>query len=558
MKLYKDQIECLEKIKSNFSASPILVQAPTGYGKTVVLSKLLAEYPNKSALICFNKVSLIDQTVEKVLLLNSFLSTAEIGVYNGSLGKKEIEKRVVIGTVQSLIKAPKRHFDIIIIDEAHRSNMEKSSSTFKKMIERFSHETIVGFTATPFTNMGSIYGEEKFWNEPIYSANIKDLINDGRLCKLVFQNIDNKYAIDTSKVRVSAGDYNQKDLNAVSAIKELVTLQVNDSLERIRGNYLYPIYMCVSIEHAEMVQECLGNASIVHSKQSNKERQKNLENFKNRKTEYLVSILVISEGFDFPPADCLVLIRPTKSYVLFAQAVGRVLRNHLGKEKALLLDYGNVVNNLGNPLNINSSLIKNKKTIKVCELCYQQNDSANITCEKCNQPFYKMCKFCFELSPLGKKCNCKESQYYAGLEESYIEKLLKNTEIQPYLPGSVEGFFVIDKVKILLHESKKGNMGMKFIFKDPKNQELTIFGNGFKGWKGNCFSIIKGLLGITGAEYDHSPSDFFIQYTYDEEYGLCWDEDGIPYGYEINANDLKSKAFQYQKETEWYKITKWI
>ncbi|NCW70100.1 MAG: hypothetical protein EBV86_16350 [Marivivens sp.] len=145
---------------------------------------------------------------------------------------------------------------------------------------------------------------------------------------------ETQLVVNTEGVKTNAGDFNQKELNARASVEELVSAQIQDAKNRIGDRYLFPIFMGVSIEHAEMIQKELGNASIVHSKMTLEQRKKNLDDFKNQKTKYLVSVLVLSEGFDFPPSDCLVLIRPTKSHVLFVQAVGRVLRTSPGKKRA--------------------------------------------------------------------------------------------------------------------------------------------------------------------------------------------------------------------------------
>lgn len=545
MNLFDDQKVCLSKINSHLGQDKILVQAPTGYGKTVVLSKFLADNPTKSALICFNKIDLIDQTIDKLDSLGAFLSPEEIGVYNGSLKRKEIDRRIVVGTIQSLVKVKEKyHFDFIIFDEAHRSNLENKKSSFYRVVEHFPHKNLIGFTATPYTSKGPIYGEDRFWPRPCYSATTKEMIEKGRLVDIDFTVSETQLVVNTEGVKTNAGDFNQKELNARASVEELVNAQIQDAKNRIGDRYLFPIFMGVSIEHAEMIQKELGNASIVHSKMTLEQRKKNLDDFKTQKTKYLVSVLVLSEGFDFPPADCLVLIRPTKSHVLFVQAVGRVLRTSPGKKRALLLDYGNVITTLGNPLTIKPSDIKKRSDQKICEVCYGINHQSEKKCQDCNEPFLIMCGQCFDMKEYGSIC-CV-NPYFEGLPEDNLEKLLKNTELKPYSPKNKDGIFIIAKWGIYKHYSQQGNNCFKFVFRDKNDQTLTIFGNTFKGWKGNGFGIINEMTGLHGKEYAHDLDWFFNRY---DDWEKTW------FGKKLT---LRHKGFIYKKNGHFYSIKDWI
>ncbi len=555
MKLFPDQVKCLETINNNLGREKILVQAPTGYGKTVVLSKLLADNQDKKALVCFNKIGLIDQTIDKLDSLNAFLCPTEVGTYNGSLGKRQIDARIVVGTVQSLVKATSdRPFDFIIFDECHRSNMENKKGTFYKIAERFPHTNLIGFTATPFTSSGPIYGKDRFWPKPIYSATTKEMIEMGRLVPLKFAPLNPNLSINTQGIKVSAGEFNLRELSDRAAVWELVMAQIKDALKRIEG-YKFPIFMCVSIEHCEMVAMALGNASIVHSKMTMKERDKNIEDFKTGKTSYLVSVLVLSEGFDFPPADCLVLIRPTKSHVLFVQATGRVLRVAPGKDHALLLDYGNVCTTLGNPLTIRASDIKKRSNQKICELCNAPNPVNAKKCEECFEAFMVMCQKCFELKFAGEDCEaCPVDPYIEGSpQKEYLQRLLEKTELKPYSPQEESGIFMIDDCKIFLHTSKAGNKLFKFAFKDKNNAAMSIFAMPKRGWRGNGYKLVDDLMGINGEHYDYNIDIFFD--SFGREILMPW---GKSTTVDVPPSKRSKEGFIFVKEDGFYKIKDWI
>lgn len=413
--------------------------------------------------------------------------------------------------------------------------MHNKKSAFYKVYKKYSPNKLIGFTATPWTMSGPIYGKEKFWNKPIYSAKTRDLIDAGRLVPLKFAPIDSNLSIKTEEIKTTAGEFNLAELNSASAIHELVKSQVTDAKQRI-AEYKYPVFMGVSIEHAEMIQSELGNASIVHSKQTWKEREAQLDLFKKGKNKYLVSILVLSEGFDFPPADCLVLIRPTKSTVLFVQAVGRVLRTAPGKTHALLLDYGRVLENLGNPLDITASTHKHKDYTKICDKCYAHNEKSESFCHDCNEPFRIMCHHCFNMKVFGQKC-CINT--YDELEESHLEKLLKNTDLTPYSPKNTSGIFIIKSVRWYPHTSAGGNTSLKGVFKDAKGKFMTVWFQPHKGWRGSAFAMVKNLYGLP---IDKLPDEFPIERFLKKTHSFT----------------MKKIGFSFEKDGNFFNIKKWI
>jgi len=166
---------------------------------------------------------------------------------------------------------------------------------------------------------------------------ITNLINEGYLCKAKTY----ASAHDLSKIKTVAGDYNKSQL-ADYFNKSKIT---GDAIEAWR-NYAYEkqtIVFCINIEHAISVNALFNvlsyKSEVISSKSGKDERDKIISNFRNGITTLLISVDIISEGFDVPSCEAVILLRPTKSLALYMQQVGRALRTSPGKTHAIILDH---------------------------------------------------------------------------------------------------------------------------------------------------------------------------------------------------------------------------
>lgn len=422
----------------------LLIVASTGAGKTCMFSSLFNELLKRyqlKILVLVPKNILVSQTVEKI--------NGSVTIYNAGLKQKDFSGDVVVGSVQSVAAAkdiPK--FNILVIDECHRANMVdgQHAKVYQRLLEQNDKLKAIGYTATPFNADGYIYNEDLFWNKPVFEIGLTKLTNLGYLVPLLYKRTENE--IDISSVKKTKEDYVKQDLERVIlSDKGKVGAMIEDMIEKSSARNKI-IILTTSIKHAELVHSFLPSSNIIHSKR--KDRDGQLDEFK-KSGRYLVSVLIASEGFDFPPADCLAMMRPTRSPVLYMQAAGRVLRPSEGKDNALFLDYGNIVENLGEIYDLNIEDKNKKEDFKFCIECDVMNKADAKKCKSCSNIFMTQCEICFEIKPYGESCCEKQKR-------DLLKKLTeKSYEAKPIWRN-------VTQLLVLNHKSKAGNECYKIDF----------------------------------------------------------------------------------------------
>lgn len=397
------QNEAIENIFNELrSSDKALVTLPTGSGKAVILAEI--------ANLCYEKNRKILILVNKNILIKQLQNTCsyEVSIYNAGLNKKELDGKIIIASVQSFCKLKEfPYIDCIIIDECHRT-----SSMHEIILTKYPNCKLIGFTATPFNQHGLIFGDDKLWPKPCYIKTLSEMLELGYLVPVKYREGSN--SVNPSELEVSrmTGDYKEDEL---AALFNQVTIeeQVKDALDRSKFRNKV-IFLTTCIDHAQKVYDQIPhwNKSIIHSKQTKEDFNFNLDSFKNS-GKYLVSVLIASEGFDYPASDCLVLMRPTRSIVLYIQAVGRVLRIAPDKKDALVLDYGKVIESLGDVFDITLDMIRDKKVralIKQCPECFEWIKETKGFCE-CGYEFLKVCNKHFIEYKFSESCKkCDETQ----------------------------------------------------------------------------------------------------------------------------------------------------
>lgn len=418
------QTDCINAIFERFKTHRhALCVLPCGAGKTIIFSQLmeivLKQRPNFRAIILVKDVKLIKQTVDK------FTDKSLVSVTCASLGQKELGTTpFLVGTVQTLQSKNISGFSLIVVDECDRQ-----TSAHRKILEMLPDANVLSVTATPFTNKGFIFGKDKTWEDITFRLEEKDA--EKFLCPVILQGT--KYNIDTKGLSHSGYDYNMTEASE-KYTDSLLDKQLSDLRGRARDRNKIAI-ICCGIEHSERIMEKLDNCSLIHSKQTTAEQSKQLYNFTHDKNKYLVSVNMISVGFDFPPLDCIAIFRPMRSYSLYSQVVGRGRRKHPSKENILLLDYGKVVENLGLPEDIWSNITEKKPSSKLCPLCLAFLPTAQKECT---------CGFSFIL-PIS-------VQRKAGDYE-------KNLSVYAYTEGES-----VSAITTAWHTSAKGNRCLKVMF----------------------------------------------------------------------------------------------
>ena len=336
-----------------------MICLPTASGKTVVFSalikRLLHDYQGVSVLILAHRKELITQAESKLLAV---WPEAPVGVYAAGLGRRELNRITIASrdTIAPVIDAIGQ-FTFVFIDEAHRMSV-KDEGRYRKLIgklrERYEHLVVIGFTATPFRlGQGKIYGPGKPFADLAYRRGMLDLIKQGYLAPLTSL-VPATGTIDIEGVRTLGGDFNERELEQRATSTGVVRAALG---EWLAGAYQQgrkaSVFFCVSVRHAGMVAEELARAGIgtavVTGETPAAERDNLLASFADGKIPTICNVGVLTEGWDCPRTDCIVLLRPTKSASLYVQMVGRGLRlsPETGKRDCLVLDFSGNIDRLG-------------------------------------------------------------------------------------------------------------------------------------------------------------------------------------------------------------------
>lgn len=433
------QFECIASMINAKNKKRALIIAPTGSGKTIIFSYYvkLAHIHNGRVLLLVQKNKLVEQTVNA---LKRYID--DVAVYNAGYGEKRFGQ-ITVASIQLLRNVKERpEFDVVIVDEVHRFSQE--------YLEEFDN-FVIGFTATPWKHNEPIWGEDKFFKEITWQKDFTWMIEQGFLVPpRYFANKSTDF--DLSDVKKDREDYVISDLNrTILEQKDKIKTQVADALSRSKGHQKI-IVLTTSIDHAKLVHSMLDNASIVHSKQTDKEKDDNFVAYTEGNARFLVSVLIASEGFDHAPSTMLWFMRPTRSIILYIQAVGRVLRLSEGKTHGTVLDYGQVLTNLGTIEDAYKNACKKKKKLDkeptFCLECFAYNNPDNLVCEVCGEPFKRQCNYCGCWINKGEPCTC----------EKKVDKL-KNLTDEAWSETAKLNIYTLDE-----YTSKNGNICFRIIY----------------------------------------------------------------------------------------------
>ena len=329
---YQQQaISDLRMAYRNGSAAPLLV-APTGMGKTVVFAAITqaAAARGRQVLILVHRRELIHQASAKL---------AAIGVDHGVIaaGITPANASVQVASVQTLIRRLDRAAapDLIIIDEAHHA----VAGSWRKVINHWPNSLLLGVTATPVRQDGRGLGS--MFDHLVLGPSTAELIATGYLSPARI------YApppvADLTGIHRRAGDY-AIDEAADRMDRPTVTGDAINHYQRI-GAGQPAIAFCCNVKHAEHVCHAFKVAGIRSATLlgNTTDRDALVARFAAGFIDVLVTVDVVSEGFDCPGAAVAILLRPTQSEGLYLQQIGRVLRPAQGKAAAIVLDHvGNV------------------------------------------------------------------------------------------------------------------------------------------------------------------------------------------------------------------------
>lgn len=337
MRMRPYQREALHAVKREWqTVDSTLVVMPTGTGKTVLFASLIRSCFPKRALVLAHREELIFQAADKIQKVTGFRCEVEMGDYRADLGKGLFASpQVVVSTIQTqcsgadgsgrMTRFDPSLFGLVIVDEAHHA----TASTYRRTIDYYRQNPalkVLGVTATPDRADEAALGQ--VYESVAYDYEILNAIDDGWLVPIQ-QQIVEVSGLDFSGIHTTAGDLNGAELARVME-EERNLHEIAGPTVEIVGDRRALVF-AASVAHAEQLCNILnrhrdGCAGWVCGKTDKDERRKTLASFAAGKLQYVVNVGVLTEGFDDPGVEVVVMGRPTKSRSLYAQMVGRATR----------------------------------------------------------------------------------------------------------------------------------------------------------------------------------------------------------------------------------------
>lgn len=310
-----------------------LLVLPTGTGKTIVFASVAADQVRAGdrVLILAHRGELLEQAADKLQRSTGLVSAVE----KAESTCLDSWFRVVVGSVQTLQRTarlerfPQDYFGTIIIDEAHHA----ITDGYRRILDYFSGAKVLGVTATPdrgdMRNLGEVFDSLAF------EYKLTDAIKEGYLCRIMAQTIP--LQLDITSVTMSGGDYAVGDLGtALDPYLEQIAAEMARRCKSRKTVVFLPLIK-TSQKFRDLLNTYGFRAAEVNGQSD--DRRQVLADFDAGKYNVLCNSMLLTEGWDCPSVDCVVVLRPTKVRSLYSQMVGRGTRLSPGKTDLLLLDF---------------------------------------------------------------------------------------------------------------------------------------------------------------------------------------------------------------------------
>lgn len=339
------QKECLHRILAAYreGARRQLVCLPTGTGKTVVFSEFPRFFQMKRRmLVLAHRAELLDQARDKIRRAAPHL---RVSIDQGAR-RADPEADVVVASVPTLGRENSRRlaeldpaqFFLIVVDEAHHA----TAATYKRVLDHFdvfapdTPRLVVGFTATP--KRGDGQGLNQVFERIVFSRSLPEMITAGYLAPVAGYRVETE--VDLSATRSRMGDFVVSQLAEAVNVVERNALVIDVYRKHLAGRKT--LCFCVDVAHARCLAAAFAEAGVasgaVYGSMSHEERLQVLDAFRRGDIAVLTNCMVLTEGYDEPSVEGIILARPTQSTLLYTQMIGRGTRLHPGKEDVAVVD----------------------------------------------------------------------------------------------------------------------------------------------------------------------------------------------------------------------------
>lgn len=360
-KMQQEALTALEKLQQDNKQKALLISA-TGTGKTYLSAFAVKKAKPKRLLFLAHREQILKQACKTFAKI---IPDIQYGIL--SANHKDFHKPYLFATINMLSKEENltqftpTHFDYIIIDETHRAG----ASSYLKILNYFQPQFLLGMTATPERTDGfDIY--QLFDHNIAYEIRLNQAMQENLLCPFHYFGITD-ITVDNQEINDNS-TFN--DLTTDARVTHIINQSqyYGFSGERLRG-----LIFCSQIEEAQILSQKFNERGFNTIALSGKDSQETRTNAihkleqKERSTglDYIFTVDIMNEGIDIPAINQIIMLRPTKSAIIFVQQLGRGLRKYPQKDYVVILDFiGNYQNNFMIPIALSGDTSYNKDNIR--------------------------------------------------------------------------------------------------------------------------------------------------------------------------------------------------
>ena len=369
--------------------------APTGAGKTIMLSGVAGEWLDDNdakACVLAHRDELTSQNEAKFRKVNPGIETSVFDAREKSWsGQATFAMVQTLSREANLKRMPT--VDLLVVDEAHHVAAPSYRRVIDHARERNPELAVFGVTATP--NRGDRKGLR-----PVFS-NVSDQITLGELIQSGHLVPPRTFVVDVgtqgalSSVKRTADDFDMAEVDAIMNKAPITEAIIRHWQEKAGDRKT--VVVCSTVGHARNVVDAFHAADVpavlVHGELSNSERKDALAQFAQGEAQVVVNVAVLTEGWDHPPADCVVLLRPSSFKSTLIQMIGRGLRTvdpneypGVTKTDCIILDFGTSTlmhGSLEQDVNLDGRDFTGEAPQKECPECGAQVPAASMECPLC-------------------------------------------------------------------------------------------------------------------------------------------------------------------------------
>jgi DNA repair protein RadD len=466
MELRQYQKQLLSKLFQSLKThNRVLVQAPTGAGKTVMISAFAKylESKKRHALVVTNRLEILQQFGRTMI-------NDGIGFSIIHDNCNVIDGYIVLTTIQTLYRRELEvQYDYIFFDEIHDYYNKKM---YNRLLTQYKDAKVISFTATPIDSKGYLLPD---FDDYITDLQIPTLVEQGYLCHAETY-INNDFDLDLKLLKVSNGEYNVDDVKRFTATLHNMEIVFNEYCKFAKDKKT--IFFCSSIEQAQQYCDYFASrgvkGKVISSHSYYHERIRAIADFRDSQAGLIFNVNILTTGFDEPSVEVIGLLNPTKILRKYIQCCGRGLRKAEGKEKCLILDFVQNYQMHGDINDIRHYKVKDVKVrYKDCPICGYIVESHIQECPQC--------EYIFDTSiEVSKGNDSKVDSKMRSLEKAFnyqqllIQRLTDVIRDRMYKPGYI--FFLLKDILA----NKPSNQSTVNYYRCKLSQLDKVVKNGYK------------------------------------------------------------------------------